>query len=104
MATPPNGGGLIRSLTLVVEFKPPQNKGNTMASVEKRMDHIEYPATMKTKTVAQLRYIIQDCREVIALQSDFNPNIGYYEDEIHYASMELRRRGIRRVFNRKPNR
>ena len=66
----------------------------------KTMNHSECAASMRTKTVSQLRYIIADCTEVIRLQSDFNPNIGYYIDEKHYACMELSRRGIRRIFNR----
>ena len=60
--------------------------------ITKRMNHNECPIVMKSKTDSELRYIIEDCKEVIRLQSDFNPNIGFYEDEIHYAAMELTRR------------
>jgi len=55
------------------------------------IDHAAYQAKVKTKTVAELRYIIADARAAI----DANPNgpkAGYYGDEIHYAAMELRDR------------
>ena len=58
----------------------------------KIMDHAAYQADCRTKTEAQLRFIIQGCQEVVKVQSGFNPNIGYYMDEIHYCSMELARR------------
>ena len=61
-------------------------------SVLKVMDHNAYPKSLKTKSEHQLRTIIADCREVIELQKDFNPNISYYEDEIHYCAMEISRR------------
>jgi hypothetical protein len=58
----------------------------------KVMDHTAYPKSLKTKSEFELRSIIADCHEVIELQKDFNPNIGYYEDEIHYCAMEITRR------------
>ena len=61
-------------------------------SALKRMDHVEYPKSLKTKDDSTLRFIIAQCRHLIDLQKDFNPNIGYYEDEIHYCCMELKRR------------
>jgi hypothetical protein len=60
--------------------------------ITKRMNHNECPIVMKSKTNSELRFIIADCDEVIRLQSDFNPNIGYYMDERHYAAMELANR------------
>jgi hypothetical protein len=58
----------------------------------KTMNHTEYPKSLKKKTEAELRYIIAECKEVIRLQKDFNPNIGYYEDEVCYCVDELHRR------------
>lgn len=55
----------------------------------KIMNHSEYIKKTKTMTDSQLSHVIDDCREVIRLQSDFNPNIGYYMDEMHYCAMEL---------------
>lgn len=62
----------------------------------KTMNHAAYQADCRAKTETQLRFIIQNCQEVIRVQSDFNPNIGYYMDEIHYCSMELARRQNRK--------
>lgn len=63
-------------------------------STLKKMDHNEYPKTLKSKDESTLRFIIAQCRHLISLQKDFNPNIGYYEDEIHYCCMELKRRSL----------
>ena len=65
---------------------------NHMRTIE--IDHAAYAAKVKTKSVAELRYIIADARAAI----DANPNgpkAGYYGDEIHYAAMELRDRDQR---------
>jgi hypothetical protein len=56
-----------------------------------QMDHTAYQKKLKKKTVSELSYIIKDAREAIAAMPD-GPKAGYYQDEIHYASMELRRR------------
>lgn len=59
----------------------------------KQMNHSTYQNSLRRKTVAQLRFIIQDAREA----SEANPNgenAGYYIDEIHYAYAELQRRRI----------
>jgi hypothetical protein len=59
----------------------------------KTMNHVAYPKTLKSKTVAELRYIARDAREAV----EANPtgeNAGYYADEISYAAMELKRRGL----------
>lgn len=58
----------------------------------KVMNHSEYQRKIKSYTAESLRHIIQDCKEVIELQSEFNPNIGYYQDEMLYCQAELARR------------
>ena len=62
-----------------------------MASVEKNMNHTEYPRKIKSLTSSSLRYIIKDCRAALDAFPE-NPNAGYYEDEIHYCAMELQNR------------
>lgn len=57
----------------------------------KTMDHAAYQRKLKTKSEAELRFIIQDANEAQRANPD-NPNNGYYADEIHYANAELRRR------------
>lgn len=57
----------------------------------KVIDHVEYPKRLRTKSVAELRFIISDCRETIRVNPN-GDNVGYYLDEISYASQELRRR------------
>ena len=61
----------------------------------KKMDHNAYPKSLRGKTESELRNIIADCKEVIRLQGDFNPNLSYYMDEICYCTNELRRRQIK---------
>lgn len=58
----------------------------------KTMNHSEYIEKTKDMTDSELRYVVRDCRAVINLQKDFNPNCNYYQDEIHYCAMELYRR------------
>lgn len=60
---------------------------------DKKMDHGKYQRMCRNKSESELRYIIQDASEAIAANPD-NPNNGYYTDEIHYACMELKRRGL----------
>jgi len=55
------------------------------------IDHTAYPKMLKSKTSAQLRYTIQDCREALAAMPD-NAKAGYYLDEICYCSQELKKR------------
>lgn len=62
-------------------------------AVIKTMHHSEYIAQTKKMSVSNLQYVIDDCKQAIAANPD-NPNCGYYWDEIHYCSMELRRRGL----------
>ena len=57
------------------------------------IDHINYPKSLKSKTVSQLLYIIQDCREALEAMPE-SPKASYYADEIAYSSMELSSRGI----------
>jgi hypothetical protein len=57
----------------------------------KIMNHAEYQKLMKTKSIAELMYIIKDASEAASSNPD-NKNCGYYLDEVHYASAELRRR------------
>ena len=59
----------------------------------KKMNHGEYQAALKNKSWAELEYIIKDARETIEANPE-GENAGYYMDEIHYASMELKRRGV----------
>ena len=58
----------------------------------KQMNHIEYPKRLRTKTDAELRFIIQDAKEAMAAMPD-NPNNEYYADEVCYCANELKRRG-----------
>lgn len=60
---------------------------------DKKMDHNEYPKNLRKKTESELRFIRKDAAESIRVNPD-NPNNGYYQDEVIYASQELRRRGI----------
>lgn len=58
---------------------------------DKIMDHTEYPKRLRTKTEAELRYIIQDASAAMKAMPD-NPNNGYYADEVNYCADELHRR------------
>lgn len=57
-----------------------------------QIDHTEYPRRLRSRSVAELRYTIADCKTAIAANPE-NPKCGYYADEIHYCAAELRRRG-----------
>jgi hypothetical protein len=57
----------------------------------KRMDHTEYPKSLRSKSEAMLRYIIQDAKAAIAANPE-NPNCDYYLDEVIYCATELHRR------------
>ena len=65
-----------------------QLKGETM---EHQIDHIEYPKRIRILSSDQLRFIIQDCREALAVMQNCIKS-GYYADEINYCAMELNRR------------
>lgn len=56
-----------------------------------QIDHTEYLKKVKKLDEAALRFIIKDCQQAMAAMPD-NPKNGYYQDEIHYCSMELNRR------------
>lgn len=56
------------------------------------MQHDDYQRNLVVKPTESLLEIIRQCTDVIRLQSDFNPNIGYYTDEIHYCHAEMRYR------------
>lgn len=58
----------------------------------KTMHHSDYQRKIRDYSDECLHHTIRDCQEVIRLQSEFNPNCGYYADEIHYCRMELNRR------------
>lgn len=60
--------------------------------MQKRMDHNAYQAKVRDMTDEQLQFVIDDCRAVIASQAEFNPNVCYYQDEMHYCAMEVMRR------------
>ena len=70
--------------------------GTNLPLPTKTMNHTEYPKRIRKYTDDVLRNIIRECQEVIALQSGFNGNCGYYADEISYCSMELKRREQKR--------
>ncbi len=57
----------------------------------KTMNHAEYQKNLKTKSVASLIFIINDCKSAIKLNPDNSKN-SYYADEICYAGMEIVRR------------
>ena len=54
--------------------------------------HSETMASYKLKTVESLNHIICDCQQAIKAFPE-NPKCAQYQDEIHYASMELTKRG-----------
>lgn len=58
---------------------------------DKVMNHTAYQKSLKKKDEPSLRFIIKDAREAMEANPE-NPNNGYYQDEIHYAAAELRRR------------
>ncbi len=64
----------------------------------KKMNHAEYPQSLKCKTDCSLRYIIADCRKSLESMPD-SPNADYYADEINYCAMELKARRMQLVVN-----
>lgn len=64
----------------------------------KHIDHVAYPKLCRTRSDAELLYVIADCQATLAAWPD-QPNHGYYADEINYCADELarRRRGGRRA-------
>jgi hypothetical protein len=60
---------------------------------DKVMNHTEYPKKCKKMSVEALKYTIADCKKAIEANAE-NPNCSYYQDEILYCGMELRKRGL----------
>ena len=61
-----------------------------------QFDHIGYPKRLKKLDEQSLRSIIKDCQEAQQANPDATKcRNGYYADEICYAGMELRRRGLK---------
>lgn len=58
---------------------------------DKVINHTEYQKKCKKMSIEALKYTIQDCKKTIEANPD-NPNNGYYQDEISYCGMELRKR------------
>lgn len=56
-----------------------------------QINHGEYQKKVKKLSVAELQFIIKDCREAMRALPE-NPKNGYYADEIHYCNAELLRR------------
>ena len=53
--------------------------------------HDVYQRRLKEKSLGSLRFIVNDARSA-ALANPDGPKAGYYEDEVHYAAMEIQRR------------
>jgi len=63
-----------------------------MSGTTKTMNHSQYIKDAKKKAKSELEFIIKDCQNAIEAGKSFNPNCGYYMDEIHYCAAELKRR------------
>ena len=59
--------------------------------MSKVMNHAEYQNKVRKMDDEALKFVIADCQKVLEAWRD-HPNGGYYSDEIHYCSMELRNR------------
>lgn len=59
---------------------------------EKVMDHVAYEKKVKKMSTEALLFVIEDCREAVRLQSGFNDNCGYYQDELFHCQAELKKR------------
>ena len=57
------------------------------------VDDREYQRRLKNLDNSALRHIIKDAKEA-ERANPTNPNAGFYLDEVSYAAMELRRRGL----------
>ncbi len=55
------------------------------------IDHAEYPKRLRSKSVAELHYIMRDASEAHRANPE-GPKAGYYLDEVNYCSDELNRR------------
>lgn len=56
-----------------------------------QIDHNAYPRLCRTRSEAELRFVIADCRAALRAMPA-NPKAGYYQDEICYCADELARR------------
>jgi len=56
-----------------------------------QINHSEYQEKIKDYSIEQLRFVIQDCKGALAAMPN-SPKAGYYQDEIHYCAMELKKR------------
>jgi len=52
------------------------------------INHDAYQASLKTKTNAELRWIIKDATEAMNAMPDGH-KAGYYADEVSYCAMEI---------------
>ena len=55
------------------------------------IDHKEYQKKVKRMSMEELRFVIQDCKEVIKVNPE-GEKARYYQDESHYRAAEMRRR------------
>jgi len=58
-----------------------------------QIDHAAYQKKLRSYSEAQLHYVYQDATEAARLNPD-SEKAGYWQDEAHYAAMELSRRGL----------
>jgi hypothetical protein len=58
---------------------------------QERLNFDAYRERLKTKSEAELKYIIQDAGEAAGAMPD-GPKVGYYQDEVHEAARELKKR------------
>jgi hypothetical protein len=56
-----------------------------------QIDHAAYPKLCRTRSEAELRFVIADCQAALRAMPD-NPKAGWYLDEINYCADELARR------------
>lgn len=56
-----------------------------------QLDHNAYPKLCRTRSEAELRFVIADCQAALRAMPD-NPKAGWYQDEICYCADELARR------------
>lgn len=73
------------------------------AYATKEIDHAAYPQLCRRRSLAELEFVIADCRSALAAMPD-GPKAGYYMDEIHYCHAEILRRqaGGKRAGRRSP--
>ena len=56
-----------------------------------KIDHDTYMKKVKTMPSSALHYTIADCRAAIEANPE-GQKVGYYTDEIHYCTMEIKAR------------